>query len=105
MGRDYNRTREWWAKARTGKDNDNRRKLTDKNKEEIRQLRVDGWGIRAIARMYPWVSRRTIQLVIYPERIKRVDSKKYYTKEKQREYMRRHRAHIVELANSGKIST
>lgn len=64
---------------------DRRRKLSEADKLEIRHLRTEGWQIRAIARLYPQISRRTIQFVLYPERLTASkvnrDWRKYYKKE------------------------
>lgn len=79
---------------------DRRVKLTDKEREEIKELHKQGIGIRAIARKFEKkCSRRLIQFVIFPERQKVVvkrqkDDKnwiKYYDKEKRKFYMRDHR--------------
>jgi len=79
---------------------DRRVKLTDQEREEIRKLYKEGNGIRAIARMFEKkCSRRLIQMIIFPERLKELYRKQkeekhwsiYYDKDKRREYMRNHR--------------
>ena len=74
---------------------DKRRKLTEKDKEQIKTLFKTGHTVRGIARMFPQVCRRTIQFVIDPERItamrKGRDWKKYYDKEKHRQQMQKWR--------------
>lgn len=82
------------------KGKDRRCKLTDEDKEDIKELHfVKGWGVRKIARAYPQVSRRLIQFVLFPERLKVVaDNAKtkkawllYYDREKHTKAMREHR--------------
>lgn len=84
-------------KFKVGKENDRRRKLTDEQKEEIRHKYATGlYSQRQLASEYK-VSRRLIVFTIYPERLEqsRVNnsSSKYYDRDKNREYMRTHRAH------------
>lgn len=82
---------------------DRRVKLTDDDRVEIIRLFNDGMAIRAIARLFDKVSRRLIQFIIYPERIKKQDSSQFYDKEKHKQYMRKHRAYKRELLKGGKI--
>ena len=79
---------------------DRRVKLTDSDREKIKRLHKKGLGIREIARMFEKkCSRRLIQFVIYPERLKKLYQtqkeekhwKIYYNKDKWRESMRNHR--------------
>lgn len=79
---------------------DRRVKLTDSDREKIKRLHKEGKGIREIARMFEKkCSRRLIQFVIYPERLKELYRKQkeekhwsiYYDKDKRKEYMRNHR--------------
>jgi len=81
---------------------DRRIKLTDQEREEIKKLHKEGMTIRAIARMFEKkCSRKTIQYIIYPERLETIYRRqkenksweKYYDKDKRREYMRSHRAY------------
>ena len=69
---------------------DRRRKLTDEDKEDIKKLHKDGESIHGIARLYvAKCSKRLIQFVIYPERLKAMQErdaknqhwKKYYNRE------------------------
>lgn len=82
---------------------DRRRHLTEEDKEDIKMFHYDfGLGIREISRLYEnKCSRRMIQFVLFPERLEKVKSyyswKKYYTKKKRAEYMRKYRKHCKEL--------
>lgn len=107
------KNRDWWLKMRIGKENDARVKLSDEDREYIRKLyKKDGLPIREIARLFEKkCSRRLIQFVIFPERLEVVkkraienkNHKKYYSKEKHREYMRNYRKHIRKLNNHDNI--
>jgi IS30 family transposase len=82
---------------RVGKEADGRRHLDDADRAKIKQLHKEGIGIREIARRYEHIcSRRTIQFVIFPERLSTVNYpghyKKYYNKDKHTIAMRKHRA-------------
>lgn len=87
--------------ASVGKSLDRRRKLTDGERATIKRKHSSGQTINSIHREYPWVSKRLIQFVIFPERLKRLAENvkqekrwnKYYTTEKRRDYQRSHRAH------------
>lgn len=90
---------------------DKRVKLTEDDKEKIRQEYATGLiSQRGLARKYK-VSKRTIQFVLDPEKLERVKEQfkerrkdgRYYSKEKQREYMKKHRDHKKELWAEGKI--
>ena len=70
---------------------DRRRKLTDDDREDIKARHKKGEAIHAIARAYKGIcSKRLIQFVIYPERLKQLQEKhakeqhwkKYYNKER-----------------------
>jgi len=97
-------------KARVGKANDKRRKLTDRDKAVIRDLHGDGQSIHSLSREYQ-VSRRTIQFVVYPERLdrnkelreKRGGTKVYYDKDKHKEYTKTHRHYKRGLLDKGVI--
>lgn len=101
------RSRGWWSDARIGKKNDGRKcGLTEEDEIEIKKLHADGMAIRAIAREYEdKCSRRTIGFIINPEQKKRVAEAfkerrkdgRYYDRDKQREYMRKHRAKLKAL--------
>ena len=87
---------------------DKRIKLTEQDREDIKNL--TGMSIRGIARMYG-VDKRLIQFILFPERHQknlldrknRGGSKQYYNREKQRQYMKKHRNHKQELYIKGKI--
>jgi hypothetical protein len=77
---------------------DKRRKLTDEDKENIRDLYTNKHlKIREISRMYPQVSKRLIQFTLFPERLKAVNFaghyKKYYDTKRNTEYMATHRGY------------
>lgn len=85
---------------------DARRKLTIEDKELILNLYKTGLGIRAIARRFESkCSRRLIQFIIFPSRLKVSNYsghwKKYYNKEKNNEYSKayRHRKQKLKLQN------
>ena len=68
---------------------DRRRKLSEEDKEDTRARHKSGQGIREIAREYAGkCSRRLIQFVIYPQRLKQLQErnreqqhwKKYYNR-------------------------
>ena len=80
-------------KKRLPKSKDLRRKLSDRQKERIRLLYIEGVPIREIAKMYRQVSYRMIQFIVFPERTKARDWSKYYDKEKHRIAMKKHRDH------------
>lgn len=66
---------------------DKRIKLTQEDKAYIRNLHTnENMGIHDISRKYPQVCRRTIQFILYPERIiqsrKNRDWKKYHDRAK-----------------------
>ena len=87
---------------------DRRRKLSEQDKQDIREY--VGLSIHELSKMYG-VCRRTIQFIKHPERQKknvedrkiRGGSKAYYNKEKNKEYMKKHRRHKQELYKQGKI--
>lgn len=91
---------------------DRRKKLSDKDKEDIRKMYKQGESIHAIARAFEGIcSRRMIQFVIYPERdarLKAIRSKekghlKYYDKDKHREAIKQWRRHKKQLFKDKKI--
>jgi len=86
---------------------DKRRKLTDEQKEEITKKYATGlYSQRQLAKEY-CVSRRLITFIIDPIKLEKSKenhlSKKYYNKDKHREYMQRHRQHKKELYEKGKL--
>jgi hypothetical protein len=91
---------------------DRRVKLTEIDKEDIKHRHKAGEPIHAIARAYKGVcSRRMIQFVIFPERLKALQEKhiaekshlKYYNKDKWRETMKEHRHYKQDLKLKGII--
>ena len=92
-------------KVKLTRKEDRRIKLSDKDRETIRKLHfVDGRSIRSIAREYTQVTRRTIQFVLFPERLKSVNYsgkwKKYYDKEVRRKAMKNHRRYKKKVIDS-----
>lgn len=91
-----------------GTKNDRRVKLTEQDRADI--LELTGMSIRGIARMYG-VDKRLIQFILYPERKaknlldrkNRGGSMAYYDKDKQKEYMKKHRHYKQELYLKGEI--
>ena len=88
------------------KDKDDRRiKLFDEDREEIRKLYATGlFSQRDLANRYN-VSRRTITFVLDPTKRERANELlkqrkkdgRYYSKEKQREYVKKYREHKYDL--------
>ena len=76
---------------------DRRIKLTEEDRSNIRKLYFEeGYAIRAVARIYKdKCCRRNIQFILFPERLEKAnqnrDWKRYYTKEKGKEYMKKYR--------------
>lgn len=79
---------------------DRRYKLLDCQKERIKDLHHRcGYAMRFLARMFN-INRTTVKFICYPDAYERNKqlykerggSMKYYTKEKQAAYMRKHRA-------------
>jgi len=97
-------------KIKLPKEKDRRRKLTDEDRETIKSLYKLGFGIREIARIFEKkCSRRLIQFILFPERLKRLakqrDWRDYYDRDKHREYMRNHRKYKKEvLLNFEKVA-
>lgn len=87
---------------------DRRIKLTEQDKEDIKQL--TGMSIRGIARMYG-VDKRLIQFILFPERKEKnlLDRKnrggtmQYYNKDERREKMKEFRHYKQSLYLEGKI--
>lgn len=92
-------------KMRVPKALDRRRKLSDEDKQDIRFRFFTGHqAVHAIAREYAdKCCRRTIQFVLFPNRREQMasqhDSTKYYSKEKRREEMKRHREYKNQIKN------
>ena len=89
------------------KELDKRVKLTDKQREEIKE-NPHGLSQRALARMYK-VDRRTISFILNPEALKqnkerrkeRGGSKQYYNRENNRIAMKKHRDYKKSLMKKG----
>lgn len=89
---------------RVGKERDRRIKLKEEDREYIRRLhKVEGKPIREIVRIFDGIcSRRLIQFVLFPERLKenlkrrqeRGGWRQYYTRDKRRREMRKYREHL-----------
>ncbi len=93
------------------KEDDKRIKLTDDDREEIRKLYDECMlSQRKLAEMFN-VSRRTIQFVLNPEKLKKNNEQRvergkdgrYYDKEKQKEYMQQYRHQKKKLCDEGKL--
>ena len=73
---------------------DLRVKIYKSEHQKIKTLHKGCMAIRAIAREYE-VDKRTIQFILFPERLAKAKEnynwKHYYTKEKRREYQKKHR--------------
>ena len=82
---------------RIGREKDGRIKVTEIDKIKIHLLYKKGIAIREIARQFENITtRRNIQFILFPERLKTVNFpghyKKYYNKDKWKLVMRKHRA-------------
>lgn len=89
-------------KKRVGKERDKRRKLTDEERKTIKELYKMGFSIREITRMIKKVSRRNIQFILFPERLKRLyryrkERNWDYEPERNKKYMKRYREHLKEI--------
>lgn len=90
---------------------DRRYKITDKEREKIKSLHGQV-SIRSIARMFPHISRRSIQFIIFPERKEKVAERarelKRWTKYNKKEFhtsaMRKYRKHKEQLLKEGKLT-
>ena len=90
-----------------GTKHDRRIKLTEQDKIDIRKSNLSQ---RKLAAMYN-VSRRLIQFVLSPEKLKdnikrrneNGGSKKYYVKEKHKDYMKNHRRYKQKLYIDGQL--
>jgi predicted house-cleaning noncanonical NTP pyrophosphatase (MazG superfamily) len=91
------------------RDYDRRVKLTEEQREEIREL-YGTISQRKLAKMYD-VSRRLIQFIGCPEKHeKNLEQRKasggsmqYYDRDKQRRYARNHRRYKQQLNKEGKL--
>jgi hypothetical protein len=80
-------------KIKIPREQDKRVKITEKDKEEIKDMKAKGYSIHEIARAFQAVcSRRMIQFIIYPERriqaMKNRDWKKYHDRQRLTELVR-----------------
>lgn len=90
-------------------EHDKRVKLTDEQREEIRnEYALGNLSQRGLAQKYG-VSRRLIQFILSPEKLEKAKNDfaerqkdgRYYSKEKQREYIKKHRDHKKDLVSKG----
>ena len=86
-------------KLKVGKENDKRRKLTDEDRETIKELYKTGYSIREITRVISKVSRRAIQFILFPKRLERQyayrkEKNWYYEREKHRKAVKSYRKHL-----------
>ena len=90
-----------------GTEFDRRRKLSEEDKECIRELRrTDGLSQRKLAAMFG-VSRRLIQYILDPAKAKRnveIHKPHIYSKEEWAETVRNHRRYKQKLYKEGKIN-
>lgn len=91
---------------------DRRRKITEDQKTEIKDMHKRGYGIREIARAFVGIcSRRSIQFILYPERLKRLQDmhrknkhwKTYHNREKLTKATREWRRYKKKLFKANKI--
>lgn len=88
---------------------DRRVKLSDGDRNEIRE-NIEGMTIADLAKEYG-VSRRTVQFILFPEKLERNialrkargGSKVYYDRDKATEATRVHRRHKKKLYDEGKL--
>lgn len=90
---------------------DRRRKLSDEDREEIKNLRERGWSLRRIADSYG-VSRTLITMICSPDvaekykvarKNRSLDGRYKKTKEQRAEIMRKHREYKRKLFEDGLI--
>jgi IS30 family transposase len=94
-----------YNKIKLPKGKDARIKLDDTERLQIKNAYKRGVPIREIARQFEKLcSRRLIQFIIFPERLKACNYsghwKKYYNKDKNREYMKKYRQRKQKILNS-----
>jgi len=93
------------------KSKDRRRKLTEADKQEIRNL-SDYLSQRELAKQFN-VSRRTIQFILDPEKLKQNKLRRkerggtaiYYDADKHREYTKTHRRYKAGVINCATTTT
>jgi len=88
-----------------GTEYDKRIKLTMEDKKEVCYLyEASKYSIHGLAKKFK-VSRRLIQFILFPERLVKAranrDWQKYYTKKKNRGYMKKHRRYKQTLYKLG----
>ncbi|MFQ3543551.1 hypothetical protein Q7A53_05650 [Halobacillus rhizosphaerae] len=92
------------------KAHDKRVKLTETDVESIKNDYENGASIHSLSKKYN-VSRRTIQFKLFPEReehakklyAERRKDQRYYSKDKHRDYIKKHRQHKKELYENGTL--
>lgn len=92
-----------YEKMKIPRELDRRVKITPElRKEVIAMYKCEGLGIREIARRVPQISRRSVQMILFPDRYKlmleqfkerRLDGRYKPDKEKWASTMREHRAY------------
>jgi IS30 family transposase len=101
-------SRDWWLHARITPEHDARRHITKEDKAYIQKLHKEGQPIREIARIFEGrVSRRSIQFILFPERLAQVKARQIEVKrweahngtDERREVMRKYRKHIRQVYN------
>lgn len=98
-------------KVRVTKQYDARIKITDEDKQEIKELYQRNISIHEISRRLSPISRRAIQFILFPERLEQLKKinketehyKRFYNKDKHTIAMRKHRARKKSLLEQGKI--
>ena len=98
-------------KIKLSEKQDRRRKLTEQQKQEIRETYSEGiCGQRPLAEKYG-VSRTTIQIIVNPERAEKVKNriKEHWqdykaSNEERAEIMREHRHYKQELYKKGELT-
>lgn len=86
---------------------DGRRKILTSEHEEVKAKYKSLKSLREVARIYG-VDKRTIQFILYPDRLKQLQEwnkkikhhKKYYNTEKRKMYMRKYRERKREILNN-----
>lgn len=100
-----------FEKLHIPRDKDNRVKLTEEQKEEIRQKYVPHiYSYNMLAKEYG-VSKKLILLICNEKSRENLEfykkyvnpSSNYYDREKHKMYMRKHREHKKELHNKGEL--
>jgi len=96
-----------------GRVNDRRIKLTDDDREQIQRMyKSQRMGVREIAREFEGrCSRRTVQFVLFPERLEEMQKRyketkhhlKYYNRGKNTHYRKGSREYKRTLLRAGKI--